>query len=128
MDKYITITGFKHYYGMKPFRIGNLIRCQKEPDNGFDCEAIRCCLPMIGTVGYIANSPETAAGGTMSAGRIYDHLGNKFYVRVMFTSFTKIICKIEFADPHVCEDEIKEQMKDEDDDDWCGTDCEKWTE
>lgn len=127
MDRYITITGFKHYYGAKPFRIGNLIRCRKEPENGFDHEAIRCSLPMVGTVGYIANSPETVAGGTMSAGRIYDHLGDQFYVRVMFTSFTKIICKIEFSDPRACEEEVKRQMAEDDEDDWGNGEACNWS-
>ena len=31
---FVTITGFKHYYGLEPFKIGNLIRCIKEPGNG----------------------------------------------------------------------------------------------
>jgi len=82
--KYITITGFNHYYGLEPFKIGNLIRCCKETDNSFDGEAIKAVLPYIGTVGYIANSPNTVAGGTMSAGRIYDNVEDKFYVRVFF--------------------------------------------
>ena len=41
-----------------------------------------CTLPVYGTVGYIANSTNTVAGGTMSAGRIYDRVEKKFYVRV----------------------------------------------
>ncbi len=61
---FVTITGFKHYYGLRPFRIGQLIRCTKEPDNPFDSDAIRASLPAIGKVGYIANSPDTRAGGT----------------------------------------------------------------
>ena len=73
-------------------------------------EAIRCSLPVIGTVGYIANAPNTVAGGTMSAGRIYDHVKKRFYVRVMFTTFTKIICRIEFGNPQGYEAEIKARM------------------
>ena len=38
MDRYVTITGFKHYYGAKPFAVGNLIRCSQEPDNPYDSE------------------------------------------------------------------------------------------
>ena len=30
----------------------------------------------------------------MSAGHIYDHVPRRFYARVCFTSFTKIICKV----------------------------------
>ena len=61
---FVTITGFKHYYGLEPFKIGNLIRCIKEPGNPYDSDAIRAFLPYIGKVGYIANSPQTKAGGT----------------------------------------------------------------
>ena len=61
---FVTITGFKHYYGLEPFKIGNLIRCIKEPSNPYDSDAIRAFLPYIGKVGYIANSPQTKAGGT----------------------------------------------------------------
>lgn len=43
MEKYITITGFKHYCDAQPFRIGHLVRCEKQPDNPYDGEAI-CCF------------------------------------------------------------------------------------
>lgn len=113
---YVTITGFKHYYDRTPFKIGNLIRCSKDFDNPHDSEAIRCSLPQIGTVGYLANSPSTVAGGTYSAGRIYDHVPTKFYVRVCFTTCTKIICQIEEDTPRKRLDtELEKQLKDEDD-------------
>lgn len=94
-DRFITITGFGHYYDKKPFSIGGLVRCTKEPTNPHDSEAIRCTMPMIGTVGYVANSPTTVACGTMSAGRIYDSTDKSFFVRVIFMTGSKIICKIE---------------------------------
>ena len=112
---YVTITGFQHYYDKKPFAVGNLIRCRKEQDNCHDWEAIKCTLPMLGTVGYIANSSYTVAGGTMSAGRIYDKVGEKFYVRVMFTTNTKIICRVEKGCFESMEKELKQQQNDEDD-------------
>ena len=130
-DKYITITGFKNYSGAIPFKIGSLVRCEKEPDNPYDSEAIRCSMPVIGTVGYVANSTGTVAGGTMSAGRIYDKVWKKFYVRVMFTTFTKIICRIEDGDPAELKKEILNQFDDDwdDDDDECEpTDSEEETE
>lgn len=98
-ELYVTITGFKNYYDQRPFKIGQLIRCAKEPDNTFDGEAIRCFLPLIGTVGYIANSANTVAGGTYSAGRLYDRVPRRFYVRVCFTTFTKVICRVELDAP-----------------------------
>ncbi len=104
---YVTITGFWHYYDKKPFAIGNLIRCRKEADNEHDCEAIKCTLPMLGTVGYIANSTNMVAGGTMSAGRIYDKVDEKFYVRVMFTTNSKVICRVE----NDCREELERELK-----------------
>lgn len=109
MDRYVTVTGFKHYYGAKPFAVGNLIRCSQEPDNSYDSEAIRCSLPAIGTVGYLANSPDTVAGGTMSAGRVYDRVKKHFYIRVMFTTFTKIICRIESGSLDEWEKQIQDR-------------------
>ena len=67
-EQYVTITGFKYYYGVTPFKIGKKIKCVKEPDNPYDGEAIRAVMKHIGTVGYVANSPYTVAGGTKSAG------------------------------------------------------------
>lgn len=115
-EKFVTITGFRNYFGIQPFRIGRLIRCEKEPDNIYDNESIRCTLPVIGTVGYIANSTGTVAGGTMSAGRVYDKVDRRFYVRVMFTSFTKVICRVEEGEPFELKEEIVAQLKDDWDD------------
>lgn len=116
-DRYITITGFKHYYGLTPFATGNLVKCVKEPENSYDSEAIRAALPVIGKVGYVANSPDTTANGTMSAGRIYDHVKKQFYVRVLFTTFTKVICKIEFGHPEEFDLELKQQLREENEED-----------
>ena len=113
---FVTITGFKHYYGLRPFRIGQLIRCSKEPDNPFDSDAIRASLPAIGKVGYLANSPDTRAGGTESASRIYDRVPKRFYVRVLFTTFTKVICQIERGDMGALNREFERQNADDWDD------------
>lgn len=111
-EKYITITGFKSYCGLVPFKIGYLVRCEKEPGNSFDSEAIKCTRPVLGTVGYVANSTSTVAGGTMSAGRVYDEVGKKFYARVLFTTFTKVICRIEEGNPLALKKEILSQFDD----------------
>ena len=116
-EKFVTITGFGNYHGLFPFKPGNLVRCEKEPENIYDSEAIRCTVPMLGMVGYIANSSNTVAGGTMSAGRIYDKVDKKFYVRVLFTTFTKVICKIEDGEPSELKKEIMTQFSDDWDDD-----------
>ena len=102
-EMYITITGFKHYYGVAPFKIGKKIKCVKEPDNPYDSEAIKAVMKHIGTVGYVANAPYTAATGTMSAGRIWEKVGKKFYARVMFITSSKVICRVvEGGDRKTC--------------------------
>jgi len=113
---YVTITGFRHYYGLRPLAVGNVICCRKEPDNSYDGEAIRCSLPVIGTVGYLANSPDTVAGGTMSAGRLYDRVEKRFYVRVLFTTFTKAICRVEDGEPEDLDREMRGQAKETEND------------
>ena len=93
-EKYITIVGFNHYYGVTPFKIGKKIKCVKEPNNPYDGEAIKVTMKQIGTVGYVANSPYTVATGTKSAGGIAHKMKKKFTVEVMFITRTKVICKV----------------------------------
>lgn len=107
---YVTVTGFAHYYGKKPFAIKNVLVCEKDPSNKYDSEAILVKLPIIGVVGYVANGYSSVAGGTMSAGRIYDKVEDKFYIRVMFTTQSKIICRIESGDASSLEEEIQSQL------------------
>ena len=109
-NMYITVTGFANYYGKKPFNIGNVLVCSKDPSNKYDSEAISVRLPIIGKVGYVSNSPYTMAGGTTSAGRIYDKVEDKFYIRVMFTTQSKIICKVEDGSGDELEKEIQSQL------------------
>lgn len=93
-EKYITITGMNHYYGLRPFSVGKKIKCIKDKNNPYDSEAIKVVVKEIGTVGYIANSPYTTATGTMSAGRIYEKVKKKFVVEVMFITSSKVICRV----------------------------------
>ena len=95
MDKkYVTITGVNFYYGREVFRIGKKFYCRKDYFNSYDTEAIEVLDRALGTVGYIANSVSTTVPGTMSAGRIYDRVGETFLIRVMFMTHTKIICEV----------------------------------
>lgn len=93
-EKYITITGMNHYYGLRPFSVGKKVKCIKDKNNPYDSEAIKVVMKEIGTVGYVANSPYTTATGTMSAGRIYEKVKKKFVVEVMFTTPSKVICRV----------------------------------
>lgn len=93
-DKYITITGMNHYYGLAPFKVGKKIKCVKEPNNPYDSEAIKVIIKDIGKVGYVANTPYTKATGTHSAGGIAGYVKKKFKVEVMFITSSKVICKV----------------------------------
>lgn len=93
-EQYVTITGMNHYYGLVPFKVGKKIKCTKEPKNPYDTDAIKATMKHIGTVGYIANTPYTAATGTKSASRIYEKVKKKFVVEVMFITGHSVICKV----------------------------------
>ena len=93
-ELYITITGLNHYYSMKPFKIGSLVTLKKEPDNDYDDEAIEISAPLLGKVGYVANSPHTTAGGCMSAGRIYDEIPDECAAVVRFITCSKVIARV----------------------------------
>lgn len=93
-EKYVTITGMNHYYGLQPFKVGKKLKCIKEPDNPYDSEAIKVVVKDIGKVGYIANAPFTKATGTLGAGGIAGYVKKKFKVEVMFITSSKVICKV----------------------------------
>ena len=94
-ERFISIVGFEHYVGQDVFPIGSLVLLKKQPDNKIDGDAIRAVFPNIGTIGYVANGYRTVAGGTLSASRIYDSVADTLFVRVLFTTNSKVICKIE---------------------------------
>lgn len=107
-DVFITITGIDYYLGKKPFKVGRKVRLVKEKENDFDSEAIRVELPYIDTVGYVANSTHTVYDGTLSAGRMYEKIGEKAVAQVMFITHSAVIAKIleEKADKAFEEEEI----------------------
>ena len=74
---------------MKP---GMSVRLIKEPDNQFDKEAIRIEMKGLGKVGYVANSPHTVRGESMSAGRLYDRIGNKAKAKILYVLSDSAFC------------------------------------
>ena len=93
-EKYVSIVGFKNYFDKHPFAIGTKLLCVKEPGNVHDSEAIKVTFPVLGTVGYIANSIQTKANGTLSAGRIYEQVSDKFIVEVAFSTHSTVIARV----------------------------------
>ena len=93
-NTFITITGVRNYFGMKPFKVGKIFRIVKDDDNDYDEEAIRAELPMIDTIGYVANSTDTVFAGTVSAGRLYDKIDDYAYAQTMFITHSSVIALV----------------------------------
>ena len=102
MKVYFTLTGTKHYFGDEFLEKGMTLELEKEPDNEHDKEAIIVNVEGLGKVGYVANSPYTVIGESMSAGRVYDKIGDTAVGEVMFVTTQGVLCK-------VCEESLLKQ-------------------
>ena len=91
---YITVTGTNHYYGLDFIEPKMTLKLIKEPDNEHDKEAIRVEVPGLGKIGYVANSPYTVQGESISAGRLYDKIGDTAVATVKFVLQRGILCKV----------------------------------
>ena len=95
MEKiYFTVAGPNHYFGQEFFEPKMEVKLIKEPDNEFDKEAIRVEVDGLGTVGYVANSPYTVQGESMSAGRLYDRMEDTAKGIVKFVLPQGILCEL----------------------------------
>jgi len=92
---YFTLTGTCFYHGGEFMEPGMQVKLVKEPDNPYDSEAIKVKMKGIGQVGYVANSPKTVLGESMSAGRIYDRIGKKAAGRVVQVLPGGVLCKLD---------------------------------
>ena len=84
----------KEYFGNKIFERKIKVKLVKEPDNDYDKEAIRVELRGLGKVGYVANSPYTVLGESISAGRLYDLFGKEAEGRVLYVLDRGIVCEL----------------------------------
>ena len=95
MEKiYFTIAGTKHHYGNEYFEPKMEVKLIKDPDNEFDKEAIKVEMDGLGLVGYVANSPYTVQGESMSAGRIYDRIGDTAVGIVKYVLPQGVLCEL----------------------------------
>lgn len=101
---YFTITGMNHYHGNEFMEPKMEVKLTKEPDNEADAEAIKVEMPGIGQIGYVANSPYTVIGESMSAGRIYDKIGESAKGTVLYVLPRGVLCQLQESEP--AEDEI----------------------
>ena len=91
---YFTIAGCNHYYGSDFMEKGMKVKLVKQPDNEYDSEAIQVKIKGLGKVGYVANSPYTMKGESMSAGRLYDKIADKAKGKIVFVTDGGVICKV----------------------------------
>ena len=93
-ELYFTIAGCSHYFGSDFMEKGMKVKLEKEPDNEYDKEAIKVTYEGLGKIGYVANSSYTVIGESMSAGRLYDKIGDVAYAKVILVTPAGTICKI----------------------------------
>ena len=93
-EMYFTIAGWNHYYGTEFMEKGMKVKLVKEPDNEYDKEEIMVKIKGLGKCGYVANSPYTVQGESMSAGRLYDKIGDKAKGRIVFVIGGTAVCRI----------------------------------
>ena len=93
-ELYFTIAGCSHYFGSDFMEKGMKVKLEKETDNEYDNEAIQVKVKGLGKVGYVANSPYTVKGESMSAGRLYDKIGDKAKGKVAFVVDGGVVCRI----------------------------------
>ena len=86
---YFTIAGTQDYFEPKME-----VKLVKEPDNEVDKEAIKIEMDGLGIVGYVANSPYTVQGESMSAGRLYDKIGDTAQGIVRYVLPQGILCEL----------------------------------
>ena len=91
---YFTIAGTKHHYGQEYFEPKMEVKLVKEPDNEFDKEAIKVEMDGLGLVGYVANSPYTVQGESMSVGRLYDRIGDTAKGIVKYVLPQGVLCEL----------------------------------
>ena len=101
---YFTITGTHYYFGKDFIESGMEVKLIKEPDNEYDKEAIKVEMGGLGKIGYVANSTYSVLGESMSAGRLYDRVGDVAYGVVKYVLPQGILCEL-------VEKEVTEQNK-----------------
>ena len=106
---YFTVTGTNHYYGSDFIEPKMQVRLVKEPDNDFDREAIKVEMDGLGQIGYVANSPYTVMGESMSAGRLYDRIGDTAAGAVLYVLPKGVRCTLAEEDVVYATDENEDE-------------------
>lgn len=94
MKNYFTVTGMNYRLGTDFMKEGMTVKLVKEPDNKHDKEAIKVEMKALGTIGYVANSVHTVIGESMSAGRLYDRIGDTAVGKVLYIFDGSVVCEV----------------------------------
>lgn len=92
---YITVTGMNYYFGNEFIEREMKVNLIKDTENEYDKEAIQVELEGLGKIGYVANSPHTVIGESMSAGRVYDRIADSATATVMYVLPQGLLCSVD---------------------------------
>ena len=95
---FITITGTGFYFGQEFLEPGMRVILKKDPENEYDKEAIRAEMKGLGQIGHVANSVGTVLGESMSAGRLYDKIGDTAEAGVLYILPKGVLCEVELKE------------------------------
>ena len=93
--KFFTVAGTGFRMGTDFMEKEMKVLLKKEKDNDYDNEAISVELEGLGQIGYVANSVGTRKGSTMSAGRLYDKIGDTAVGTVRYVFDDAVVCELE---------------------------------
>ena len=93
-NDFITITNIKEYIEMGMIKIGEVLHLKKELENAYDMEAILVEDKNEIPIGYVANSVNSVAKGTHSAGYIYQSFKDSILCTVKFIYHDMIIAQL----------------------------------
>ena len=94
-NDFITITNIKEYIEMGMIKIGEVLHLKKEPENAYDMEAILVEDKNEIPIGHVANSVNSVAKGTHSAGYIYQSFKDSILCTVKFIYHDMIIAQLQ---------------------------------
>ena len=95
---YFTIAGTNHYYGVDFMQPGMKVSLVKEPDNEVDNEAIKVEMEGLGKIGYVAATPYTRIGESMSAGKLGDEFEETATGTITYILERGVLCMLDMVD------------------------------
>lgn len=91
---YVTITGSDMFMGIEAYKPGQKLILKKDIENPYDDESIKVESENGAHLGFVANSVESVARGTHSAGYIYNTFEDSTKCTVLFITQDKVIAEI----------------------------------